>query len=369
MLPAMSPLTVRLPRGLTGRRNTMGATLTVPSPHPSPMPAKATEDEMSRWLWRHFVSNSWGIVPQLTVSMDDTTSGTQPSLDAVDAPGDRRIDLLAARRSRNPLRTGALESMAIEIKVSRADFLSDVKNPAKQAPWRSAATRHTYAVPAGLVQANEVPAGSGLLWVTPPTHPHGLPDVTWVRKAPYIAGHKPKVPLRVWIALLHRATYLEGTTRGWGYGGGVATETPEELRAALKGAEKRIEKHAAAAEAARLQAEAWKRAYALATPTGLPCGICGNPIKPCYPTRDWFRQWKHIDSAHDQVCETRDLENRISEAKADHAAATPAEFEARLRGVHRYGFQDAVSAEPWRAYFSPITGRPHPAPAFPGEAL
>ena len=55
----------------------------------------------------------------------------------------RRIDVLLFSRK---------ERRAIEIKVSRADLLSDVSHPEKQQPWREITHRHYYAVPAPLLE-------------------------------------------------------------------------------------------------------------------------------------------------------------------------------------------------------------------------
>ena len=110
------------------------ATLAVVVADHLPMPEQATEDEMLAWLWRHFRQQSWAAVPQVTVSMNDlSASNTRAAIedsDRFDASGkDRRIDMLMARRARNPEKYGPLETLAIEVKVSRADFASDVRNP------------------------------------------------------------------------------------------------------------------------------------------------------------------------------------------------------------------------------------------------
>src|SRR5690606_11023333 len=50
-----------------------------------------------------------------------------------------------------------------EIKVSRADFLSDVANPRKREAYLSIAETVYYVVPEGLVTPDEVPQGLGLI--------------------------------------------------------------------------------------------------------------------------------------------------------------------------------------------------------------
>ncbi|MCK9795944.1 hypothetical protein M1843_19535 [Isoptericola sp. 4D.3] len=60
---------------------------------------------------------------------------------------------------------GPGEVVAVEVKISRSDFRSEVRNPGKQRPWVDASFEHYFAVPAGLVSPEEVPATSGLIEV------------------------------------------------------------------------------------------------------------------------------------------------------------------------------------------------------------
>jgi hypothetical protein len=351
------------------------------------MPVKATEDDVLRWLSLHFRAQSWAAVPQVTVAMVNLDGGkrswTSPTVRVlhmvpedvavkITHERDRRIDMLLARSARNPA-YGPIETMAVEVKVSRADFLSDVKDPSKQAPWRAATTRHTYAVPAGLVQAHEVPEGSGLLWLAPNRYASsniGMPEVTWARKAPYRKGHAPQLPARVIVAMLHRASDFEADVRGWNMKH-TATEGPEELRAELRAVKRQLSQAETRAGRHADAAEAWKKAYGLAAPDGIPCGICGRPVKPKFPKRDWFREWAHIDPADDAPCAAADEAQRIAEAKEDYekALADPDGFERTLRAVHRWGFREDVEAEPWRAFFSEHGAlKPYPTDTPTGEA-
>lgn len=100
----------------------------------------------------------------------------------------RRIDALMFD---GPQRT------AVEIKVSRADAARDTWR--KVAPWRDIVHRFIYAVPAGLLAANEVPVhGCGLWWV----HDDGRVEV--VRKAS-IQRHPEHLPQSVVTSLAYRA--------------------------------------------------------------------------------------------------------------------------------------------------------------------
>lgn len=320
---------------------------------------------MLRHLWQHFVSNSWAAVSQVTVApgdLDPSAVNIVP-FDGPEPPNtgsDRRIDLLAARRAKNPAKAGPFETLAIEVKVTRSDFLSDVKNPAKQEAWKRAATRHTYAVPAGLVQASEVPPECGLLWVTPPLHPRGFATTTWVKRAPYTPGHRPQLPLRVLVTLVYRLASLDGRTRGWQHTIGSG-QSEEELRAALTAAQKRANTLEQQVVTYKGKADAWKLAYAATAPDGVPCGICGRPVKPLRPNKEGrFATWRHVSAADDTPCEVTEAAQAEAEAREDYAAADTAERERRLRVSHRFGLNEAVEAEPWRAWLRPYPAKPAP---------
>lgn len=351
------------------------ATLAVVVSDDSPVPEKATEAEMLRALWRHFAGR-WAAVPQVTVSPNDMlpSAGLTATLyEGAEPPNDgsdRRIDTLLCRRAPNPEKSGPYETLAVEVKVTRADFLSDIKNPAKQDAWRKAATRHTYAVPAGLVQAHEVPEGSGLLWVTGASSKDWWKrEVKWVKRAPYIPGHRPDLPVRVINAMVHRLAALEAATRGY-YGTEEVVEgSPEELRALLKAAEKKQAELERKVELLEGRADAWRAAYGLAAGDGLPCRICGNPIRPLRPTQHWFAKWRHVDADHNEPCADLELAQRIQRAQDEYAAADTAAREERLRWAHRYKFDPEVEAEPWRAWFENFAGEIGPAADDPEPTL
>lgn len=78
-----------------------------------------------------------------------------------------------------------------ECKVSRADFLADVRKQEKRDSYRSLAVGVIYACPAGLIEPKEIPAGCGL-WVEEEDgtwrivkrgrrHPITLSPNTWMR--------------------------------------------------------------------------------------------------------------------------------------------------------------------------------------------
>lgn len=59
----------------------------------------------------------------------------------------------------------ALTSWALEVKVSRSDFLSELAHPPKREPAMAIAHRFAFVTPAGLVKPGEIPEGLGLLEV------------------------------------------------------------------------------------------------------------------------------------------------------------------------------------------------------------
>jgi hypothetical protein len=323
------------------------------------MPVEATEDQMLAWLWRHFAAQSWIGIPQVTVAMNDLSwngvgsRGTR-NWELLHAGGsaedhkDRRIDLLLARKAPNPEKYGPLETLAVEVKVTRADFQSDVRNPDKQAPWRSAASRHVYAVPAGLVQADECPAGSGLLWLRPPAYKGGMATVEWVVRAPSIPDHKPPLPFRVLLNMLHRVSAHEAVTRGW------AEPTPgertaEDLRGELVAARKALGKAERALEVAEGKAASWQKAFALSG-GGVPCGGCGQPLKPLRPKAGGFSSWRHVNAADTDPCAAAQVTRLEQAARDAYDAASDTEREREVRYAHRYGFKVDVETQPWRAF-------------------
>lgn len=88
------------------------------------------------------------------------------------------------------------EPIAHEIKVRRADLLSDLRHPAKGEAYRAVASRCWYVLRAGIAQADEIPPPFGVMWA----HDGGELEV---------ARPAPQRPMRLsfplWMALA-RAT-------------------------------------------------------------------------------------------------------------------------------------------------------------------
>lgn len=58
-----------------------------------------------------------------------------------------------------------LERIAIEIKISRGDFLNEIKKPKKRLKALRYSNKFYFATPEGLIQASELPPEAGLLEV------------------------------------------------------------------------------------------------------------------------------------------------------------------------------------------------------------
>lgn len=61
---------------------------------------------------------------------------------------------------------GELERTAFEIKISRSDFLSEVKKPSKRRQAMAFSNKFYFVAPAGLLKPEEIPCDSGLMEVT-----------------------------------------------------------------------------------------------------------------------------------------------------------------------------------------------------------
>jgi hypothetical protein len=88
-----------------------------------------------------------------------------------------------------------LQPMVHEVKVSRADLLSDLRHAAKRESYQWLSCETYYVFPAGVAEAEEVPQEFGV-WVLNGTLASGTLDL--VRPA----RHAPcKLPFAVWMAL------------------------------------------------------------------------------------------------------------------------------------------------------------------------
>jgi hypothetical protein len=101
---------------------------------------------------------------------------------------DTIVDALAIQHARGPNLV-----RIFEIKTSRADFLSELKNPRKRINAMELANDFYFAAPVGIIKEKEVPEGCGLAEV----HRGGKVYVTL--EAPHSASESPTWPLVVGI--------------------------------------------------------------------------------------------------------------------------------------------------------------------------
>ena len=129
-------------------------------------------------------------------------------------PRGRRIDVLVVRAPSRP-EHGLFERLALEIKCSRGDFLSDVRDPGKQAPWRALTMRVRLRRPG---RPHRPPrgtqTGSGLMEV----HTMRFQRAGWQTPVLRWAVHPPANqpgPVPDWLAmeLIYRASYLDVHTK------------------------------------------------------------------------------------------------------------------------------------------------------------
>lgn len=274
-----------------------------------------TAREVTGALYAHFTGR-YAVLTELVHESDEAVAYAKArdagDLDAVrdlyPAAWERRVDVLLVAKT---------ERIAVETKVTRSDFLSDVRDPAKQATWRALAHRHAFAVPAGLVRPDEVPADSGLLYVGEPKYGN-VRRVSWEKRAP--KGHAPpELPPRVLWAIMHRCARAEAHAKGLLAAG---DDDPAALRLELERARRDLELASQRETVARDRAAAFQAA--LATRGYPPCATCSQPVKPKWSARRGT-DWTHADPAHEPPC----AELRA----AAYEAAQPRELQVR---TYRY---------------------------------
>lgn len=303
-----------------------------------------TADMVNRALYAHFARQSWAVLFEVGAHAKDL------------AEAGRRIDALCIRNARR-MGLGHHELLAIEVKVTRADFLQDVRRPEKQAAWKRTAHRHAYAVPKGLVGKDEVPEECGLLEVDGAGR---VAQVSWVKRAPYTPTD-PAIPSWLVTTLALRLGWAEGQAKGYS---GVTTydprgeDTVESLRTRLRAAQQAAERAESKAMQLRSQRDLWKAAFAAAG--GLPCEFCGQPIKPGRPGRGGtFDKWVHVKTVDGEVCEvTREARAR-DEAQARWDALDETERARWLDDSCGYRYGPSTPESIVRAW----SYAPHPRPS------
>lgn len=252
----------------------------------TPAPVVWTAELVDRALFSHFTNAGWNV----TFEVGHREDG-------------RRIDALLTRKARR-MGLGPVELLAIEVKVSRSDFLQDVRRPEKQAAWRETAHRHAYAAPKGLIAKDEVPDGCGLIELERDQWSPNIVTVHWTKKAPYTPT--PTTPPG-WLLqnAMARLGWAEAKLKGFS---GEHTfdrdgsATVEDLRAQLNAAMRRAEKAEALAARENQHKRLW-RGLAGAM-SGLPCATCGELVRGSRLNRSGWGGvvWVHVDPAQEETC-------------------------------------------------------------------
>lgn len=216
----------------------------------------------------------------------------------------RKIDVLLVRNWAGGKQRH--ERVAIEVKVTRADYRSETD--LKRGPAEAAAHRCAYAAPAGLIDPATLPEGWGLIEVSEDGR------TTWKVKA---VRRVPTADLDYLISAgFRRASRAEEKIRrGETEAAQIAALRAENQR--LKGMTERAvearDREMARAKAARSDL---MRRFA-----GKPvCATCGEPV-------DWVRgryrsNWEHKDTTVERVCS----DARLAEYRAAHAAGMDPEY-------------------------------------------
>ncbi len=96
-----------------------------------------------------------------------------------------------------------VDSVAVEVKISRSDFQRELDDPSKRELWEKEAMECWFAIPAGLIKPEEIPEGWGLLEVCG----EGLRSK---RKAPQRRVEQSKAVMR---SMIRRASEEEAEAR------------------------------------------------------------------------------------------------------------------------------------------------------------
>lgn len=146
--------------------------------------------------------------PKVTVQADDIArallvhfrkppAGYAVACAEVGLDSGRRVDLVFLRYSKGPV--------AFEIKVNRADWLAETRDPIKHLDALNFAGQLYIAAPAGVVQEHELPDGVGLYEVA---------ALTGKAKCVVVASKRPPEPLNWWMGARLVAGALRAVERG-----------------------------------------------------------------------------------------------------------------------------------------------------------
>ena len=208
------------------------------------------------------------------------------------------------------------EVIAVEVKVSRADFFRDTAE--KRGPWQALAHRFAYAVPEGLITPEEVPEGCWLLEVSEhPCSPEDGSPHTKHRYNPRRVHWHPAVkgtlvtpepfpqPLTVYLA--RRASRIEQKYRaaatehlGETDTEGNTTELIAALRRDLTTSQRSNQQARASKQKVDDRLRELTRLVTEVTPQ--ECEYCRAPIKPTVSGYGYRGTWEHRKKKDAEDC-------------------------------------------------------------------
>ncbi|MDA8320406.1 MAG: hypothetical protein M0030_11445 [Actinomycetota bacterium] len=205
----------------------------------------------------------------------------------------RTADLIAV----DTWKSSRFERHFCEVKISRSDWLRELKEPEKSAEFTRCAERWWLAVPTlAIVAGGELPDGWGLLALTPSgqlraakTAPKHAGEAWGMEQAAVFARAAAKTADR-----RGRLAQIQETARLSGQ-----PSRPEDTEL-IKSLWHDVSVARAAHKRAREAARTWKAAYAATS--GVPCRWCGRPVTPKRLTRYGFDGWEHRDPADEAPC-------------------------------------------------------------------
>ena len=101
---------------------------------------------------------------------------------------------------------GSTSTILVECKISRADFLADQKKSIRRDPIWGLGRYRYYLCPKGMLQAEEMPEGWGLLWAYP-KQVRKIKESEYFEDTEWQAGLKNEI--KMLISVIRRA-YLRG---------------------------------------------------------------------------------------------------------------------------------------------------------------
>lgn len=308
----------------------------VATPIPGQRPGTSTRKDplldtptTTRAIWHYFKQAGWAAVCEV---------GIPAPRGSLAKP--RRVDVLAVKLGRRP-GMGPVELLAVEVKTTLADYKADVANPDKQAPARALAHRHAYAAPAGLIDPDTLPDGSGLLEVAPGG------AVTWARRAPYPQNAARAVPGWLTVNLAYRAGDAEAKAAGWT---GI---TRDQDPAVLRGEVDRLNR---LLDSARNKTHTLERKLdalrtVLAAAGGVPCRYCGTLLKPKGWKSGWVKEWAHVDADAGAACDEQRNTDTVEAAKARFACLSET-------SDTREAAERMFPGQPWRWFYCATPAEP-----------